>query len=190
MKDQYQWGKSQWRKRVGTAAVMCLLLLLLCTAGCSTKETHQNGEQIAWQTTLLTDVRTGTPFTIADLNGTPLFIQPFTITCPICMQQQAAISRLSASGEIPFVMIGLDIDPNGNDDSLRSYTRNHDYYGFYARSPPAMTTALIDQFGMRVLSPAQAPLILVCPDGKARMLDPGLKSSEDLQRVLTEGCQA
>ena len=190
MTGQYQWRKSQWRKRAGTIAGMCLLFLLLCTSGCSTKETHQNGEQIAWQTTLLTDVRTGTQFSIAEMNSTPLLIQPFTITCPICMQQQAAISRLYAQEEIPFVMVGLDIDPNGNENSLHDYTRDHEYYGFYARSPPELTTALVDQFGLRVLSPAQAPLILVCPDGKARMLDPGLKSSEDLQRVLTEGCQA
>ncbi|HNL86901.1 MAG TPA: hypothetical protein PKH71_07080, partial [Methanoregulaceae archaeon] len=91
MTDQYQ-----RRKRAGTIAGMCLLFLLLCTAGCSTKETHQNGEQITWQTTLLTDVRTGTQFSIDEMNSTPLLIQPFTITCPICMEQQAAISRLFA----------------------------------------------------------------------------------------------
>ena len=183
MTDQYQWGK-----RAGTIAGICFLFLLLCTAGCSTKETHQNGEQTSWPTLLLTNVLTGTQFSFADMRGTQLLIQPFTITCPICIQQQAVISRLYAQEEIPFVMVGLDIDPNGNEKSLHDYARDHEYYGFYARSPPELTTALVDQFGLRVLSPAQAPLIHVCPDGKARMLDPGLKSSADLQRVLTEGC--
>ncbi len=184
MKDQ-----NLWRRKAGIVTGMCLLLLFICATGCTTVEKTPSGEEAPWQTTLLTDVQTGTPFSIAEMNGTPLLIQPFTITCPICMQQQAAISSLYARGGIPFVMVGLDIDPNGNENSLRDYTRNHDYYGFYARSPPALTTALIDQFGMGVLSPAQAPLILVCPDGKAKMLDPGLKSSEDLQKVLAEGCQ-
>jgi hypothetical protein len=106
------------------------------------------------------------------------------------MQQQAEISKLHASGEVSFVMIGLDIDPNGDAGSLRDYTLGYGYYGLYARSPPEMTGSLVDQFGMLVLSPAQAPLILVCPDGTARILSPGVKSAEDLRKVLTEGCPA
>jgi hypothetical protein len=120
----------------------------------------------------------------------PVLIQTFTITCPICMQQQAEISKLHASGEVPFVMIGLDIDPNGDADSLREYTLSSEYYGLYARSSPEMTRSLVDQFGMLVLSPAQAPLILVCPDGTARILSPGVKSSGELQQVLIKGCPA
>ena len=87
-------------------------------------------------------------------------------------------------------MIGLDIDPYGDERSLRDYTRRYGYYGLYAHSPPEMTGALVDQFGPLVLSPAQAPLILVCPDGTARILSPGVKSAEDLRKVLTEGCPA
>jgi len=183
MKDQ-----NQWIERTGIVMSVFLVLLFLSVSGCTTVETTQSGKDPIWQTTPLTDVRTGTPFSITEINDLPLLIQPFTITCPICMQQQAEISDLYASGKFQFVMIGLDIDPNGNENSLRDYTRNHDYYGFYAHSPPEMTRSLVDQFGMRVLSPAQAPLIIVCPDGKATILDPGVKSSEDLLKVLTAGC--
>ena len=138
----------------------------------------------------LTDVQSGTQFSISDIRDRPVLIQAFTITCPICRQQQAEITKLHASGEVPFVMIGLDIDPNGDADSLRDYTVRYGYYGLYAHSPPNMTSALVDQFGPLVLSPAQAPLILVCPDGTARILSPGVKSAENLQKVLTEGCPA
>lgn len=167
-----------------------LLLLFLAISGCTTSDTPVTGTGDAWQATLLTDVRSGTQFSISEEKDSPVLVQAFTITCPVCIQQQAEISKLHASGEVPFMMIGLDIDPNGDAGSLRDYTLGHGYYGRYARSPPEMTRSLVDQFGMLVLSPAQAPLILVCPDGTARILSPGVKSAEDLQKVLTEGCPA
>jgi hypothetical protein len=165
-----------------------LLLLFLAVSGCTTFDQPDTGTEATWQTTLLTDVRSGTQFSISDLKDRPVLIQPFTITCPICREQQAEISKLHASGEIPFEMIGLDIDPNGNAGSLRDYALRYGYYGLYARSSPEMTRSLVDQYGILVLSPAQAPLILVCPDGTARILSPGVKSAEDLQKVLIEGC--
>lgn len=182
--------RTRTRQIVGMALGTGLLLLFLAISGCTTSDQLVTGDGETWQTTLLTDVRSGTQFSIADMNDTPVLIQAFTITCPICRQQQAEISTLHASGAVPFVMIGLDIDPYGDAGSLRDYTRRYGYYGLYAHSPPGVTSALVDQFGPLVLSPAQAPLILVCPDGTARILSPGVKSAENLQKVLTEGCPA
>jgi hypothetical protein len=166
-----------------------LLLLFLAISGCTTSNQPDIRNGDTWQTTLLTDVQSGTQFSVSDIRDRPVLIQAFTITCPICRQQQAEITKLHGSGEIPFAMIGLDIDPNGDADSLRDYTLRYGYYGLYAQSPPDMTSALVNQFGTPVLSPAQAPLILVCPDGTARILSPGVKSAENLQKVLIEGCR-
>lgn len=181
--------RNQTRHVGGIVLGAGLLLLFLAISGCTTSNQPDMRTTDSWQTTLLTDVQSGTQFSVSDIRDRPVLIQTFTITCPICRQQQAEISKLHDSGEIPFVMIGLDIDPNGNADSLRDYTLRYGYYGLYAQSPPDMTSALVDQFGILVLSPAQAPLILVCPDGTARILSPGVKSAEDLQKVLTEGCR-
>ena len=98
----------------------------------------------------LTDVRSGTTFTVADLNDLPVLIQPFTLTCPVCIRQQAEIANLHATGDIPFLMIGLDIDPNGDEPSLRAYTGQHNSYGLYARSPTEMTRSLVGEFGMQI----------------------------------------
>ena len=54
-------------------------------------------------------------------------------------------------------MIGLDIDPNGDADSLRDYTLRYGYYGLYAQSPPDMTSALVNQFGPRSLPGPGSP---------------------------------
>ncbi|MDD1706146.1 MAG: redoxin family protein [Methanoregulaceae archaeon] len=171
----------------GIVICVILLLLSLIIAGCaSISRPVDTSDQ--WQTALLTDVRSGKTFSIADLKGQPVLIQTFTITCPVCMQQQAEISKLHATGEVGFVMVGLDIDPNSDAASLHAYTKSNDYYGLYASSPPELTRSLASQFGMLVLSPAQAPLILVCPDGSAVILRPGVKTSGELQQVLTKGC--
>jgi thiol-disulfide isomerase/thioredoxin len=182
------------RRQIGGVAgfMICtgLLLIFLASSGCTTVNHSDTDSGYTWQTIALTDVRSGTTFSISELKDRPILIQTFTITCPICMQQQAEISKLNASGEVPFVMIGLDIDPNGNADTLRAYTQSKEYYGLYARSPSELTRALVDQFGVLVLSPAQAPLILICPDGTARILSPGVKSDDELKKVLSQGCPA
>jgi hypothetical protein len=103
------------------------------------------------------------------------------------MQQQKEITRLHDSGEVPFVMIGLDIDPNGDPESLRGYTERQGYYGLYARSPQEMTIRLVDRFGQGILAPSQAPLILICPDGSASLLPPGIKTADYLEKALS-GC--
>jgi hypothetical protein len=174
-------------ERMVTAGfIVSVLLALLMLAGCA--DSPGGGSDDSWRTTELTDVRTGEVFSVDTYADRPVFIQTFTITCPVCMKQQEEITRLETEGTIPFVLIGLDVDPNGDAGSLLRYTEQKGYTGRYARSPPVMTRSLLDQFGMTVLSPAQAPLILVCPDGTAGLLPPGIKSAADLSQVLS-GCR-
>ncbi|NYT06982.1 MAG: TlpA family protein disulfide reductase [Methanomicrobiales archaeon] len=169
----------------GGGIVLLILLALVMAPGCTT--VPGDGTDDSWRTTELTDVRTGEVFSVSRFADRPVLIQTFTITCPVCMQQQEEITRLEQEGSIPFIMIGLDIDPNGDAASLLRYAEQRGYAGRYARSPPDMTRSLVDRFGMGVLSPARAPLILVCPDGTAGLLAPGVKSAGDLSRVLS-GC--
>jgi thiol-disulfide isomerase/thioredoxin len=174
------------KRLVGAGFILSVLFAFLMLAGCA--ESTGSGADGSWRTTELTDVRTGEVFSVDMYADRPVLIQTFTITCPVCMKQQEEITRLEAEGTIPFVLIGLDVDPNGDAGSLLRYTEQKGYTGRYARSPPVMTRSLLDRFGMTVLSPAQAPLIVVCPDGTAGLLPPGIKSAADISQVLS-GCR-
>lgn len=170
------------------ALIIAMLVFFILCAGCTQPSgTPGNTSTASWQTIELTDVRTGYVFSIHSVMERPVLIQSFTITCPNCMRQQEEITRLADSGEADFVMVGLDIDPNGNTASLRRYTDQRGYVGLYARSSQSMTGSLVNEFGLAILSPAQAPLILVCPDGTARLLPPGIKTAADLKQALA-GC--
>ena len=169
-----------------TGLIIPVILALLLLSGCT--DTPGSGTDESWRTTELTDIRTGEVFSVNAYSDRPVLIQTFTITCPVCMKQQEEITRLERGGGVPFVLIGLDIDPNSDEGSLLRYTEQKGYSGRYARSPPGMTRSLVDRFGMPVLSPSQAPLILVCPDGTAGLLPPGIKSAAELSQVLS-GCR-
>jgi hypothetical protein len=176
------------RRIFAAALITSVLIFFLMVTGCTQSSGATSGHSNpVWETTELTDVRTGEVFTVSSLSDRPVLIQSFIVTCPICMKQQEEITRLAESGDIPFVMIGLDIDPNSDMGLLRQYTEQKGYVGRYARSSPSMTQSLVDQFGMTVLSPAQAPLILVCPDGTATLLPSGIKTMPDLKQALA-GC--
>ena len=170
------------------ALIISVLIFFLIVTGCTQSSgLPSNRSSRVWETTELTDVRTDEVFTVSSFSDRPVLIQSFTITCPICMKQQEEITRLAESGGVPFVMIGLDIDPNGDVRLLRQYTEQKGYTGLYARSPLLMTQSLVDQFGITVLHPAEAPLILVCPDGTATLLPSGIKTMPDLKQALA-GC--
>lgn len=174
---------------MGTAiSLLLLIVLFVFSAGCTGSPSpgiNTTGDPLTMVE--LTDVVTGTKFSLSSFPDRPVLIQTFTITCPICMQQQKEITRLYDSGKVPFVMVGLDIDPNGDVKALRSYTERMGYFGLYARSPPELTRLLVEKFGTGVLTPSQAPLIVLCPDGSAYLLPPGIKTADQMEIALS-GC--
>jgi thiol-disulfide isomerase/thioredoxin len=182
----HRWNRRRWIPATGI--ILGLLILLAISTGCMGSSGPREDEGgVLWRDIVLTDVGTGTDFSLSSFGDHPVLVQTFTITCPVCMRQQEEITRLHESGKVPFAMVGLDIDPNGNPASLRAYTDRQGYYGLYARSPPELTRLLAEQFGITVLSPAQAPLILICPDGNATLLPSGIKTVDDLEKALS-GC--
>jgi hypothetical protein len=141
----------------------------------------------AWQTVALRDVRTGEPFTIGDLAGSLVVIEPMAIWCSNCLRQQEAASKaLAALDSDQIAYVSLDIDPSEAEADLARYADEHGFDWRFAVAPRELSRALAQTFGDQVLSPPSTPRILVTPDG--RVIGPafGMANAQAVQAELRE----
>lgn len=167
-------------------AAICMLL----AAGCTDTAPALSGtiREDAWKTIELKDVRTGERFSVGSFQGTPVILYTFTVSCPICTRQQQEITALKNALGDGVVVIGVDVDPREEAETLVSHIQKNGFAGYYALSPDEMTASLVDRFGPVVVTPALAPVMVVCPSGDARMLDTGIKSASSLASSLQAVC--
>lgn len=170
---------------LGIAAI-CMLL----AAGCTDTAPALSGTlgEDAWKTIDLQDVQTGERFSVGSFPGTPVILYTFTVSCPICTRQQQEMTALKRSLGDGVVLIGIDIDPMEEAETLVAHIRANGFAGYYVLSPDEMTASLVDRFGPVVVTPASAPVMVVCPSGDARLLDTGIKSASSLASSLKAVC--
>ena len=176
-------------------AVLINLILATCwmlfLAGCIGTAPYQAGEVgsgDAWKTMQLRDMQTAEAFSVASFSGTPVILYTFTISCPICTLQQKEISAIKRELGDSIAVIGLDIDPKEEAAALKDHIRRNGFSGYYAISPPGMTQSLVDRCGPRVVTPASAPVMVICPGGDARLLETGIKTSAQLSSLIRAVC--
>jgi cytochrome oxidase Cu insertion factor (SCO1/SenC/PrrC family) len=173
----------------GIFTLSFLLALALAFCGCTTTNVQPVSVEapssaLVWRTYDLEDVNTQATFNISNLSGKPVLLYAFTISCPICTRQQQEIALLRKDAGDSFYAVGLDIDPNEDAASLREHIQKNGFYGYYALSPLEMTQSLLDEFGIEVITPASAPMILILPDGTVRKLPPNIKSAAYLRQEM------
>ena len=144
----------------------------------------------SWQNVALQDVMTGKQVTVKEYAGKPVLITFLTVACPICTAQQKEIAGMPEVQNGSLVNIGLDVDPSDDPDLIRNHAKRNNFTGHYAASPPAFTQPFLDRFGMEILTPASAPMILVCPDGSSMKFPAGLKPAYSIRRGLEAGCSS
>lgn len=139
----------------------------------------------AWRETSLTDVRSGESFTIAGFEGRPVLIEFFAVWCPICTRQQVQL-RGAVDAVDDLVAISLNTDPNESAEQVRDHLSSYEGFDWrYAVAPPEMVRAFIDDFGSVIANPPSAPVVRVCPDGSASLLESqGVKSTDTLVAAL------
>jgi len=164
----------------------------------TTPETPENSESIQgsgtteiinteWMNTLLTDINTGNDFRIIDFSDKPILLESFAVWCPTCTVQQTKIKELHEEIGDSFISISLDTDPNEDADKVKAHTERNGFNWIYVISPPDLTRALIDEFGIGFVNAPSAPVALICPDGTSKKLRTGVKSSTEL-RTEIESC--
>lgn len=153
-----------------TRRVIALFLAAgLIAAACSTGAASPppSGTPIQWRSSALVDVRTGASFTIDDLAGRLVVIEPMAIWCTTCQIQQAEVAEALDRLDRPDITyISIDIDPNERAADLAEYADRSGYDWSFAVATADVARSLATTFGDQVLSPPSTPLILIAPSGE------------------------
>jgi thiol-disulfide isomerase/thioredoxin len=142
----------------------------------------------AWMDIELRDVATGKSFKLSDFEGKPILLEAFAVWCPTCLQQQRQIKELKEREGEAIIHISIDTDPNEDETKVRQHIEANDLDWYFAVSPIELTNALIDQFGLTVVSAPTAPVVLICEDQSTRFLKRGVKSADTLLAEINQGC--
>lgn len=145
-------------------------------------------EGVKWYSVELTEIRTGESFKITDFSNKTVLLESFAVWCPKCKSQQQEIKKLHAELGDDVVSIGLNTDPNENEQLVRDYIDENGFDWRYAVSPTEMTQSLISEFGNSIINAPSVPIILICEDGKYRKLPSGVKSVSELKEEIAAGC--
>ncbi len=162
------------------------LIAIVLMGGCTSGSVPAGSD---WLDIELVDVRTGQTFALSDFKGKPILLESFAVWCPTCLSQQRQINDLKAKEGDAIVHISLDTDPNEDESRVREHLERHGFDWLFAVAPIELTNALIDDFGLAVVSAPSAPVILICEDQSARLLRRGVKSADDLFGEIEKGCQ-
>lgn len=143
-------------------------------------------ESPAWYGVSLTNVQTGESFTINDLKGKVVLVETMAIWCSNCKKQQGQVKALHEMlGERDdFVSLGLDIDPNEDGASLKSYIDANGFGWHYAISNADVSRDISSLYGVQFLNPPSTPMLIIDRHGEAHPLPFGIKSADDLMQAL------
>ena len=181
-------------------AIVGLTVLALVAAACTAGTTGPVGSASSgpvgsvstgtgqvWRTTLLRDVRTGKEFTIDELRGKLVAIEPMAIWCANCrIQQREAAAALAAMPPGAVVYVGVDVDPNEQPEALAAYSGREGFDWAFVVASREVARSLAAAFGDQVLSPPSTPLIMVGPDGSVLDVHFGIRNAEELKAVFAQ----
>jgi thiol-disulfide isomerase/thioredoxin len=139
-----------------------------------------------WYDVSLTDVRSGTAFTVGQFAGKVVLIEAMAEWCPTCLEQQAEVKRLHGllGNRADLVSVSLDIDLHEDEASLREYAAGQGYDWYFAVAPIEVARALGNLYSAQYLNPPVSPMLLIDRDGTAVQLPYGVKTAEILQEML------
>lgn len=145
-------------------------------------------ETPAWYTVSLTDAATGKTFSIHELKGKVILVETLAQWCSNCKKQQGEVKKLHEmlGMKDDFVSIGLDIDPNENAANLKSYVMSNGFDWLYAVAPAEVSREIAQLYGDQFLNPPSTPILIIDRQGVAHPLPFGIKSADDLFKIVDQ----
>ncbi len=143
-------------------------------------------EAPAWFKVDLTNAASGETFQVADLHGKVVLVETMAQWCTNCMQQQRQVIRLHdlLGMRDDFVTVGMDIDPNEDLATLKTYIERNGFSWTYTVAPAEVSNDLASLYGNQFLNPPSTPMLIIDRNGEVHPLPFGIKTAEDLQKAL------
>ena len=169
-----------------------LVVLALVVAACTASGSAPNGNSstaadLTWRMAALRDVRTGQEFTIEQLHGKLVALEPMAIWCSSCrIQQREVVVALAATPSDNLVFVGVDVDPNERPAALADYSVADGFDWTFIVASREVARSLAAAFGDQILSPPSTPLILVGPGGEVLDVHFGIRSAGELTALFAQ----
>jgi len=143
-------------------------------------------ESPTWYAASLTDASTGQAFAIQDLKGKVILVETMAIWCSNCLKQQGQVKALhELLGERDdFVSVGLDIDPNEDAGSLKTYVESNGFDWLYAVPSADVSREIASLYGDQFLNPPSTPMLVIDRKGETHPLPFGIKSADELLKFV------
>jgi cytochrome oxidase Cu insertion factor (SCO1/SenC/PrrC family) len=143
-------------------------------------------ETPAWFNVDLTNAATGESFKVADLSGKVVLVETMAQWCTNCMQQQRQVKELhnQLGMRDDLVTLGIDIDPNEDLATLKTYIERNEFDWLYTVAPAEVSNDLASLYGNQYLNPPSTPMLIIDRKGEVHLLPFGIKSADDLQKAL------
>jgi len=158
-----------------------ILTFFIFIIGCTSNEINTEST-INWQDIELKYINSQETFTIGEFKK-PVLIESFAVWCPTCTRQQNELKKLHKEDD-SFISITLDTDPNEDEALVKEHTNKHGFDWRYAISPKELTQELVNIFGINFVNAPSAPIGLLCPGKKPKLLQTGFKSKDELKEAL------
>lgn len=160
-------------------------ILSACTFTTKTSESHSTAMP-DWFSIEMTDVQTGTSFSMNDYAGKVVLLETMAIWCPSCVIQQTQVGKLHEALGNPkdLISITLDVDSHEDDAVLKEYASSYRFDWHFAVAPLLVERALGNLYSAEYLNPPLSPMLIIDRHGNVHQLDYGIKDSKTLQKIV------
>lgn len=134
----------------------------------------------AWQTMTLVNAITGESFTLADLAGKTVVVEPMATWCTNCRRQLGNLQEAQAQLGDDVAYVALSVETTLSASDLAAYAQETGFNFTFAVLTPELLQALAAEFGQTIANPPSTPHFIIRPDGSFTSLTTGFESADEL----------
>lgn len=174
-------------KRTRIAAGALFLAVALLAAGCGSGSDPAASPEpggLDWQSLPITDV-SGAMFSLAEMEGRPVFVENFATWCPTCRAQLGRTQEAAAAMGEDAVFVVLSVETDLSPETVGDYAQDNGFTSMrFAVMSPELLAAFADAFGTTAVNPPSTPHVVIASDGTAGGMKTGSISAADIEETL------